>query len=171
MSSKIIPRYFENMIYLDLLAGSGINRIKGTGNYIIGSPIIAATIAHTPFDELIFVESDKNVSRALNDRLSEIIRAEQYKVYSKKCDEVIDTIIEEHLDGNRTHYLAFIDCEGLDISWNTMENLLQCNGDLIFNFQTSQINRTFGKYKSGHIPEETMYRFFWRCGSESGKIW
>ena len=58
--TKIIPKYYDKMVYIDLLAGSGINRVKETGDLIIGSPIIAATM-ESPFDRLIFVDCEQKI--------------------------------------------------------------------------------------------------------------
>ena len=164
--TKIISKRFNKMVYIDLLAGSGINKIKRTGDKIIGSPLIAA-MTTPPFNKLVFVESDVKKSRALEYRLNQVIDKNRFNVHPANSDDIIDTIIEDHLSMEMSHYLAFVDCEGLDISWNTIEKLLQYKGDLIFNFQTSEINRTLGAYQSGRIPNETMYRFFGNVGFES----
>jgi len=161
--TKIIPKYYDKMIYIDLLAGPGINRVKETGDLIIGSPIIAATM-EPPFDRLIFVENGVDRSEALECRLSSVLDGSVFSVYNKKCDEIIDEIIDKIIDENlsvgRCHYLAFVDCEGLDIAWDTVEKLLQYDGDFIFNFQTSEINRVLGAYRQGTVRAETMYNFF-----------
>lgn len=157
--TKIIPKHYDKMVYIDLLAGSGINRVKETGDLIIGSPIIAATM-ESPFDKLIFVENGVDRSEALECRLSSVLDRSVFNVCNKKCDEIIDEIIDENLSVGRCHYLAFVDCEGLDIAWDTVEKLLQYDGDFIFNFQTSEITRVLGAYRKGKVHDETMYNFF-----------
>lgn len=157
--TKIIPKYYDKMVYIDLLAGSGINRVKETGDLIIGSPIIAATM-ESPFDRLVFVENGVDRSEALECRLSSVLDRSVFSVYNKKCDEIIDEIIDANLSVGRCHYLAFVDCEGLDIAWDTVEKLLQYDGDFIFNFQTSEMNRVLGAHRKGAVYDETMYNFF-----------
>jgi three-Cys-motif partner protein len=159
--TKIISKskHYDNMIYIDLLAGSGINRVKETGDLLIGSPIIAATMER-PFDRLVFVEAGVDRSEALECRLSSVLDKSVFTVYNKKCDESIDEIIDENLSGGRCHYLAFVDCERLNVAWDTVEKLLQYDGDFIFNFQTSEINRVLGAYRKGKVYDETMYNFF-----------
>ncbi|KAF5413988.1 MAG: hypothetical protein C5S48_10500 [Candidatus Methanogaster sp.] len=159
--TKIISKskHYNNMVYINLLAGSGINRVKETGDLIIGSPIIAATM-ESPFDRLIFVENGVDRSEALECRLSSVLDRSMFSVYNKKCDEIIGEIMDVNLSVGRCHYLAFVDCEGLYIAWATVEKLLQYDGDFVFNFQTSEINRVLGAHRKGTVRDETMYNFF-----------
>ena len=46
------------------------------------------------------------------------------------------------------NHFCFIDCEGLDVEWSTLETLLSNRGDILLVFQTAEINRVFGKGKS-----------------------
>lgn len=139
---KQIPKHFDSMVYVDLLAGPGINRIRDTGHRIIGSPLIAATAAHRPFTKLFLVEGKPERSKALGDRLKTEIDKNRFEVYHENCNVAVDKIVEEHLKKGRPHYLAFIDCQGLDVDWATMEKILKYPGDLIFTFQTALIVRT-----------------------------
>lgn len=138
---KQIPKHFDSMAYLDLLAGPGINRIRDTGHRIIGSPLIAATASHRPFTKLLLVEGKPERSKALEDRLKTEIDENRFEVYRENCNVAVDKIVEEHLKKGRPHYLAFIDCQGLDVDWATMEKILKYPGDLIFTFQTAMIDR------------------------------
>jgi hypothetical protein len=63
--TKIIPNHFENYWYLDLLAGSGTNCIRETGDITIGSPFIAYFFARQPFTNYIFIELDEERGRSL----------------------------------------------------------------------------------------------------------
>ena len=140
--TKIIPKHFESMVYVDLLAGSGINQIRGAGRRIIGSPLIAATASHRPFTKLLLVEGMLERSKALEERLKTVIDEDRFEVYHENCNAAVDKIVEEHLEKRRSHHLAFIDCQGLDVDWATMEKILEYPGDLIFTFQTALIIRT-----------------------------
>jgi len=48
----------------------------------------------------------------------------------------------------RDHYLAFVDCEGLDVSWSAMQSLFAKNGDVLLNFQTQSIWRQPSKVRN-----------------------
>lgn len=52
--------------------------------------------------------------------------------------------------------MAFVDCEGLDVSWSTMQSLFARNGDVLFNFQTQNILRTASKAMKHSIGCESL---------------
>ena len=139
--TKIIPRYKRNYWYLDLLAGSGTNYIKETGDIVVGSSIIAYLFAHQPFSKYILIELDKTRCKALRRRLISL-GIKNLEIYPDNCNRVI-----EGLNIDVDHYLAFIDCQGLDVKWKIMEKLLRKPGDIILLFQTMEIRRTLGRAK------------------------
>ena len=56
--------------YIDLFAGPGKNRIKETGEYLLGSPLLALT-TRFPFTGYYFVEFDQENIDSLQMRCSE----------------------------------------------------------------------------------------------------
>ncbi len=153
----------KEMVYIDLLADSGLNRLKKSGKVFVGSPLIAAEFAHRPFDKFLLVEKNANHAKVLEERLNDIgIRPD---VFPKDCNEAISEIIRR-IRGSASNYLAFIDNEGLDVNWETMEKLLKLPGDIIFNFPTKQIERCLGKYKGDKSDEKAFNNFF---GDETWK--
>jgi len=101
------PKYCSNYWYLDLLAGSGTNYIKETGDIIIGSPFIALFFARQPFTRYIFIEIDNERSLALRKRVRAMGLANRVTVYTHDCNLIIP-----NMNITAKHYLAFIDCEG-----------------------------------------------------------
>lgn len=63
--TRIIPKYFSNFYYIDLLAGPGINFIQETNDYVMGSPLIAVKTAYKPFTRHFFFEINKKGRKAL----------------------------------------------------------------------------------------------------------
>jgi len=53
-------------VYIDLYAGAGYCRIRGTSTILKGSPILALTVQH-PFDKYIFCEKDPELLAALGE--------------------------------------------------------------------------------------------------------
>jgi three-Cys-motif partner protein len=141
--SKIIkaPRqrsFFQNMYYIDLLAGSGLCRIGSKGDIIGGSALIACTECYHPFDKYFLVEKNHERAYALEARIK--TRTTNFKVFKGyDCNDCIQEIMGEI--GARDHYLAFVDCEGLDVSWETMQSLFAKNGDVLITFQTQEVCR------------------------------
>jgi three-Cys-motif partner protein len=130
-------RFFKNMYYIDLLAGSGLCRIDPKGDIIAGSALIACTQCAHPFDKYFLVEKDSEKAGALKARIETV--TPNFRIFNCDCNNCIEEIMEE-IDV-RDHYLAFVDCEGLDVSWSTMKSLFDKNGDVLFNFQTQSIWR------------------------------
>ncbi|RLE79091.1 MAG: hypothetical protein DRJ52_09130 [Thermoprotei archaeon] len=166
--TKIIPKtkkYRANYWYIDLLAGPGTNRIKESGTIILGSPLIAVFFARKPFTRYVFIEADLAKANALKKRLSLLKIAKRTVVYADDCN----TIIRE-LNITASHFLAFIDCEGLDVVWETVERLLRMRSDIIVVFHTQSLRRTLGRAKKGYRDAERLTAFLgdegWRdCGS------
>jgi len=147
--TKIIkaPRqreFFENMYYIDLLAGSGLCRIGSEGDIIAGSALIACTECYHPFDKYFLVEKDHTRAEALKARFKTI--TPNFAVFNSNCNDCVEEIMGEV--ESRDHYLAFVDCEGLDVSWETMQSLFSKNGDVLLNFQTQSIWREPNRVKN-----------------------
>lgn len=130
--------FFDKMFYIDLLAGSGLCRIGGSkGDIVAGSASVACGECYHPFDKYLLVEKDPAKAQALKARIGTM--TSNFEVFQCDCNECIGQIMSEI--GDKSHYLAFVDCEGLDVSWSTMKALFAKNGDVLFNFQTQEICR------------------------------
>jgi three-Cys-motif partner protein len=53
---------WDQRVYIDLYAGAGYSRIRGTKTILQGSPIIALTVPD-PFDKYILCEESRGTSR------------------------------------------------------------------------------------------------------------
>lgn len=169
--SKIIkaPRqrsFFENMYYIDLLAGSGLCRIGSKGDIIAGSALIACIECYHPFDKYFLVEKRLDNAKALATRIG--TTKPNFQVFNCDCNDCVEEIINEI--GEKDHYLAFVDCEGLDVSWATMQKLFAKNGDVLFNFQTQGICRVGAKIeKCSPGWKECVKRLDWFFGDDRWK--
>ncbi len=140
--SKIIPKYFSKFCYIDLLASSGANVIKESGDVVLGSPLLSFLIPDTPFTDHIFVEQDGEKAETLKKILDHFkildpSKFENYTILKGDCNEKINDIsFDKH-----THYFCFVDCEGLDVKWTTLSKLIEQKSDILLNFQRSSINR------------------------------
>ena len=155
--TRIIPKYRRAYWYVDLLAGSGTNYIKETGDIIVGSPFIAYFFAHESFKRYVFMEKDRKRASALMRRASCIGIPDLVDVCIGDCNELITRIGLDRAD----HVLAFIDCEGLDVAWDTVAYLLRKPSwsDVIIVFQTQALQRTLGRALKGRSDERTLTRF------------
>ena len=169
--TRIIRKNFPGqMRYIDLLAGPGLCKIRRTGDIIAGSPLIAVN-SKIKFDEYIFVEKDAEGHDALINRLN--LSGVNYKPFRKDCNQCIDELLVDFKEGD--HYLAFIDNEGMNVSWKTVLKLLEKSGDLIINFQSNGINRVRGKAVNNLADAKALTNFYgdekWKaCTSASSLL-
>lgn len=135
--TTIIPRHFNNYQYMDLLAGSGTTLVKETQDVVVGSPFVAHFFARNPFRSYVYVEKRHDRSAALRQRAINLM-GEKAQVLEGDCNELIRTILPEE---KRLHSLIFIDNEGFDVVWKTIEAILEANTDILMLFPTSSVMR------------------------------
>jgi three-Cys-motif partner protein len=145
------------MYYIELLAGTGLCRIKETGDIVAGSTLIAATVCYVPFNEYILVEKDEKSAKALEKRMKKI--TPNVVILQRDCNNCIKEVVDRLPE--QSHYLAFVDCEGLDADWSTIECLLSKPGDLLFTFQSQLLSRVRGKAVKGSIGDEKKLNGFY----------
>ena len=135
--------------YIDLMAGPGKNRVRETGNILLGSPLLALT-TEFPFTRYHFAELDQDYVRALSRRCSESPLSDRVRIHSGDANVVTDEIVREIEASDRqwmpSHWhnlcLAFIDPEGFEIEWETVAKLARMRKmDLIVNFPIGGMNR------------------------------
>jgi three-Cys-motif partner protein len=155
--TKIIPKYFNFMYYIEPLAGSGLCRIRETGDIIAGSTLIAATFCYSPFNKYFLIEKDKRRAQALETRMKTI--TPDVRVIQEDCNDCLKGVMNRL--PKRSHYLAFVDCEGLEVDWKTMDYLLNKPGDLLFTFQSQFVARVRGKAVKGSIGDQARLNRFY----------
>lgn len=157
-----MPHLVDKMIFIDLLAGSGITYVKSCNFYLPGSSIIAAATPRRPeyqFDNIITIDHNPVSCNTLRLRLEQFKMAQRHIALEGEVNTKIDDVIP-HLPG-RTHYLAFVDNQGFNASWNTIQKLLDYRGDIFINFPTSSMGRVWGNAKKGKPKHRMiMNRFF-----------
>ncbi len=132
------------LFYIDLFAGSGINRV---GKYLLaGSPIVAidsATKETHKFDRMFFVDYDEKYAKSLKSRLEFLETYEdkdpsklfpeakfswisgRYEVIPEDSNKVIDSIVNEIESEDYKHYLAFIDPYKWEIKMDSLQRCLK----------------------------------------------
>jgi three-Cys-motif partner protein len=174
MGAEKQRKFFKSMFYLDLLAGSGLCRVRKTNDIVAGSAIIACKEAVHPFDNHFIVEKDTEKAKALEARIKTFTT--DYRLFNRDCNDCVDEIIAEI--PNKSHYLAFVDCIGMDVPWATMRKLFSKNGDVLINFQTSLLwrepNIVKKKSRGWEKTEKNLNNFFgderWKYAEESNDL-
>lgn len=114
------PGWAKGLVYVDLFAGPGVCRVNETGKRLPGSPLIAAS-APKSFRKILLCEKDSTLADACEHRLSKVLRADTFSLFRGDCNLQVDSIADEIPTGVLT--LAFLDPEGLDVSFNTISKL------------------------------------------------
>jgi three-Cys-motif partner protein len=153
MYSKIMFRRkdelkISELIYIDPLAGAGTNKIQETGDVIVGSPIIGIVFSSYKFDRYFFAECDAQKRDALQSRIGRLLPSDKFVIKSD-CNELLN-YAADHMSNlrGRSHYVMFIDCEGIEPKWENMIKVLHHPGDLIFVFQTKVIWEQIVRWKN-----------------------
>jgi hypothetical protein len=157
--SKIINKNFQshNYRFVDLLAGAGKTKIEEVkGKLIKGSVFAVDTFAEMyPFSNYVLVENNREKNEALKIRTS--VFAEKCEILKKDCN-----LVAEEIFANYPHHnLVFIDNEGFDVEWKTLETVMKAKADIIINYPTGMFRRV------PSVSEEKLNKFF---GDESWRF-
>jgi three-Cys-motif partner protein len=138
--------------YIDILAGTGKNRVRETGEIMLGSPLVALKGGF--FNRYFFVEASPESFEALEKRVAAHPNSAQVALYKGDANLVVESVCAEIERSDKVYMpnkwqslnLAFIDPEGPeDVQWTTIERLARVGRmDMIINMPTSGISRLFG---------------------------
>jgi len=126
---------WKAMVYVDVLAGSGLNCIRDTGSFVAGSTLVAcASPRIRKFDFVLGIEDNREYALALKKRLGALRQPGSFDVQPYDATFQMDAI-EKLLSEFKAHYMAFVDYEGMKgFPWSNMEKLLNHSGDLFITF-------------------------------------
>lgn len=110
-------------VYVDLYAGSGLCRIRGRNQVLLGSPLIALSV-DAPFERYIFCENDPERFSALKTRVE--------KNYSQYDARLIPGNFEENIDKiclaipSKSLVLCFVDPFDCDFDIDNLKRISKC---------------------------------------------
>lgn len=154
--TTIISSHFDDWYYVDAMAGSGCVYVEDNQIPLVGSPILAAVLAHEPFEHMFFIENKEERVQALRSRLEYAvenieaveIERDDYDVIkgdtNTELPKIPDRIAENRGHFQGAHHLAFIDNERVEVKYDSIDGLEQMWGDLLINYQETGINREYG---------------------------
>ena len=147
--SDYLPVYLQattraiERIYIDGFAGPGLNRVKSSGEEIPGSPLVALDAKSkngTRFDRLYFIERDTHAASELRNLVAN--RREEGKAQVIEGD--VNVELPKLMAGlpKRSPTFVFLDTEGIEPRWTTIEALAGWQTELLINFPLGMsINR------------------------------
>ena len=112
------------IIYIDAFAGQPENRAHYTGELLESSPRIALTTTDPPFTKLLFFETD-HVAPKLEASLRDDFPNRDFRVFGGDCNNLIPQELDRIQDLNWAPTFAFVDPNGPDAHWTTLQALAQ----------------------------------------------
>ncbi|MBI2047111.1 three-Cys-motif partner protein TcmP [Candidatus Pacearchaeota archaeon] len=161
----VANKRFEKKNYIDLFAGSGINKTKGKYNdFLIGSPFIALLNHSKKFTQFFFCESNTTFCDVLKKRVNVLgLNANFYSTnYEYKLDEILNEIAKD----KKSYNFFFIDPYGLEFSWHCMKKILNIRSDVLITFMTRNIWRSVKTDEATGNGHNALNRLF---GDDSWK--
>jgi len=163
--------FFKKKYYIDLFAGSGINKI-GKKDFLMGSPLIASLNHSDVYDSMIFCENNNNYSGALGLRLKTLGK-DNLKIMKEKYELCLQNILEE-VDDKETYSFFFIDPNCMEFGWEFMGKILGVRSDIVFTFMSSQIWRAVCQANLGIGFGKKLNKFFgkesWKQAKNEGEL-
>ena len=158
---------WDQRVYIDLYAGAGFARVKGTRKIIKGSPILALTVT-CPFDKYIFCEESVELLSALKARVTRLSPQAATAYIQGSCDAQIEQICKEIPKGsasNKVLSLCLVDPFDFGIKFETLRRLSSVLIDFVVLLAIGMdANRNYDHYVDGNSTkiDEALGNTEWR---------
>lgn len=148
--------------YVDLFAGAGFARIRGTDEIVATSAYLAAKVRH-PFAGLHLCDADETNVEALRIRLARLSLPSPPHIVHGDSNNVIDALLDP-IPRRDTLCLVFADPFGLHLDFETIRKVAQVRADLIVLLADNMdALRNWAAYYR-HDPESNLDRFMGEPG-------
>lgn len=142
-----IKKFGKKIGFVDILAGSGKNRLRKSDEILFGSPLLSLNT--TPqFSHYIFNEFNSETFNSLKSRIDAFSTSSKIYLFNEDCNQIVDEVVNiiNGFKGNSLNF-AFVDPEGLEVKWGTIEKLAkQRRMDLLFFYPEEALNRNIKKF-------------------------
>jgi len=175
--SSGMKQKWNRRIYLELYAGAGYSRIRGTEKIILGSPL-RALYAENAFDKYIFCETIRKNLDALKARVKRHAPGANVSYIEGDCDSRVADILAEIPRGSKGDTvltLCFADPYDIGIKFNTIRTLADRYVDfLVLLAVYSDANRAYKRYvmedavKVDQFLGSETWRERWKIAQNTG---
>ena len=158
---------WDQRVYIDLYAGAGYGRIKGSKKILKGSPLLSLGVTH-PFDKYIFCEESPDLLAALMARVARIAPQTQVAYVPGDCDSKIADICKEIPKGspsNKVLSLCVVDPFDFGLKFETLKKLSGVYIDFVVLLAIGMdANRNYDHYVDGNSSkiDEALGNTEWR---------
>jgi three-Cys-motif partner protein len=132
--STAMKKKWSTRVYIDLYAGPGFVRVRGTDRRMVGSPLLALAVPH-PFDKYIFCESDPTLRGALESRVGRLFPEANVHFVPGDCNENIEEVCAKIPSPSKDHTVlsfCFVDPYDISIRFSTVRRLSSYYMDYLF---------------------------------------
>ena len=140
---------WDRRVYLELYAGAGYSKVRGTSRIIAGSPLRALTLPD-PFDKYIFCEENPEKLEALRIRAKQIAPDANVVYIEGDCNERRTDIVAEIPSGSSTDRvlsLCFADPFDIGLKFETLRKISTRYVDFVVLLAVySDANRAYKRY-------------------------
>ena len=147
--SKGMKDKWDARVYIDLYAGAGFGKVKGTETKLMGSPLIALNVEY-PFDKYIFCEQDPINMEALRQRVKRLAPSAEVVFIQGNCDDCVDEIMRAVPRGSAARKvlsLCFVDPFDFGLKFETLKRLSAAYMDfMVLLAAQMDANRNFDNY-------------------------
>jgi three-Cys-motif partner protein len=179
MFSSGMKHKWGQRIYLELHAGAGHSRIRGTQKIILGSPLRALTV-DDPFDKYIFCEATSRNLEALKARVARHAPNAHIAYIEGDCDLRASDILAEIPYGSKSDTvltLCFADPYDIGLKFATIKTLSSRFVDfLVLLAVYSDANRAYKRYvmedavKVDEFLGSNTWRERWKIAQSEGVL-
>jgi three-Cys-motif partner protein len=114
---------YSRRVYIDLFAGAGKARIRGTGEWQLRSPLLALAVPY-PFTDLIFCEESEANVAALTERVRRVGTEANVRILHGKMDDSVDVVRTLIPRGGSTLAFTFLDPYDLSLTFESVARLV-----------------------------------------------
>ena len=153
-------------VYIDAFAGPGKNILERTGETIDGSPLIALSAkGHDGrgFDRLFFIDNDRQAIRELTAEVASYGATNRAEVIQGDVNDELPRLMRKIHPRSPT--FVFLDTEGIEPRWDTIQSLKDGRTELLINFPLGMaINRNPESAKVTAYFGTEEWRQYWDGG-------
>jgi three-Cys-motif partner protein len=177
MFSSAMKYKWSKRLYIELYAGAGYSRIRGSSRLIVGSPLLALKVKH-PFDKYVFCEEDPEKMDALKFRVGQWAPSADVAYVRGDCNALVADILAEIPPGSKDDTalsLCFADPFDISLKFSTLQKLSGRFIDfLVLLAVFSDAGRAYKRYvmedavKVDEFLDSKTWRERWRIAEKEG---
>jgi three-Cys-motif partner protein len=130
-------------VYIDAFAGPGTNQVERTAEVFDGSPLIALKARAqngTRFSRLFFIENERSAIAELSEHLAVLDTDNRCEIVPGDVNIALPEVVRRI--NRRSPTFVFLDTEGIEPSWSTIEAIAPWQVEFLINFPLGMsINR------------------------------